>query len=114
MEQFRGTEAPVVRFALISRRLDVALLVAWRQVWPWCVGWIVTSAVIFAGILAVDHPLTLLIRDRTEPMKAAALLVHLPEGIAGITIIGAAALGVAAMSRRSLGEGPRAGDRASS
>ena len=93
MEQFRGTEAPVVKFALISRRPDVTLLVAWRHVWPWCVGWIVTSAIIYAGILAVDHPLALIIRDRTEPMKAAALLVHLPEGIAGITIIGTAALG---------------------
>jgi|tagenome__1003787_1003787.scaffolds.fasta_scaffold20432928_2 hypothetical protein len=70
MEQFRGTEAPVDRFALISRRPDVVLLVAWRHVWPWCVGWIVTSAIIYAGILAVDHPLALIIRDRTELIRA--------------------------------------------
>jgi hypothetical protein len=61
----------------------------------------VTSAVIYVCVIAIDHPLALLIRERTEPTIIATLLVRLPEAIAGTAIVGAAALG---MGRTLIGQ----------
>ncbi|WP_165982667.1 phosphatase PAP2 family protein [Dankookia rubra] len=82
------SEASIDEIDVFGGRLDL------RHLLVWCLLWIVVSAVIYACVVTVDHPLALLIRDRTDPAAAAILLVRLPEAIAGIAIAGAAALGV--------------------
>lgn len=64
-----------------------------RYLGVWCLLWAGMAAVIYWLVVTVDHPLALLVRERTDPTLAATLLVRLPEAIAGVAIIGAAALG---------------------
>ena len=87
MKLLDRSEVSIDEINVVGRRLDPPHLLTW------CLLWIVVSAGIYACVVAVDHPLALLIRDRTDPAVAAILLVRLPEAIAAIAIAGAAALG---------------------
>src|SRR6478752_6970637 len=93
MTQLRSIKTSIARRNSIHACRDLELFDVWPRVWPWCVLWAVTSAVIYACVIEIDHPLALLIRERTDPTIAASLLVRLPEAIAAIAIVGAAALG---------------------
>src|SRR3954471_9337122 len=101
MTQLPGNEAPIGRFRLTIFCRDLRPFDVWHRVWPWGVLWAVTSAVIYVCVVAIDHPLALLIRERTEPTIVATLLGRLPEAIAGTAIVGAAALG---MGRTLIGQ----------
>jgi membrane-associated phospholipid phosphatase len=94
MAQLPGNEVPIDRLRLTTFCRDLRPSDVWRRVWPWGVLWAVTSAVIYVSVVAIDHPLALLIRERTEPTIVATLLVRLPEAIAGTAIVGAAAFGM--------------------
>ena len=88
MKLLGSSEASIDEASAFSQRLDLRHLLAW------CMMWIVVSAAVYACVVAIDHPLALLIRDRTDPVSAASLLVRIPEAIAGIAIASAAALGM--------------------
>jgi membrane-associated phospholipid phosphatase len=94
MAQLPGNEVPIGRLRLTTFCRDLRPSDIWHRVWPWGALWAVTSAVIYVCVVAIDHPLALLIRERTEPTIVATLLVRLPEAIAGTVIVGAAAFGM--------------------
>ena len=88
MTPSNGSRASIDKAGLSAQLRDLHCLLLW------CLAWVVISAVIYVCVVAVDHPLALLIRERTEPAVAAIWLVRLPEAIAGIAIAGTAALGM--------------------
>src|SRR5690242_7855449 len=74
MAQIPGNEVPIDRLRLTTFCRALRPSDVWHRVWPWGVLWAVTSAIIYVCVVAIDHPLALLIRERTEPTIVATLL----------------------------------------
>jgi membrane-associated phospholipid phosphatase len=94
MDQFGYTEVDAGRSAQQTRIAGFDSRLLWNEIWPWCAAWMAISLAILVCVLTIDHPLALIVRERIGPSRPAYLVVRLPEVVAGLTIIGAALLGI--------------------
>lgn len=87
------------RIAGLSLRLRGAIPAA---LWSWGFLWLLAVAAILFGIVRLDYPLALMLRERTIPSREAMLLVRLPEAMAAVAILGTVALGAWHLGRARL------------